>query len=210
RAPTTEDFTVRRFFGALRRELGDGDSRSWNTLRNVLVPGELTRAFMARQWQRYLPPLRLYLVLSGVFFLVAWDAYYALQVEQIRAAPAGEVPEQVRAVLENSSVAQNASDFTALARFAGVLFMALWLAVLHWRRRQPLGAHLVFATHYYCADYVLFTLVVPLLWLLPVLGVQHQYAQFVVLAPMLVLLAWTVLALRRVHQAGWPMALLGG
>jgi hypothetical protein len=45
------------------------DSRAWNTLRTlVLKPGQLTNEFIAGKHQRYLPPFRLYLVISILFF----------------------------------------------------------------------------------------------------------------------------------------------
>lgn len=48
------------------------DSRVWRTLWPLLVkPGFLTREFLEGRRARYLPPFRLYLVLSVVFFLVA-------------------------------------------------------------------------------------------------------------------------------------------
>lgn len=209
RAPAVDDFTVRRFFRAVTKEIGDGDSRSWRTLRNVLNPGELTRAFLAREWRRYLPPLRLYLVLSGVFFLFAWDPYYAMQVEQLRALPAEQIPEHVRTVLTDPDLADAASDWTALLRFLGVLLFALAVAALHLRRRLPLGSHLVFATHYYCADYLIFTLGAPILMLLSATGLE-RYHGAVASAGMLLLFGWMVLALRRVYARGWPAALLLG
>jgi hypothetical protein len=48
------------------------DSRAWSTLRTlVLRPGELTREFIAGRHQRYLPPFRLYLVISVMFFALS-------------------------------------------------------------------------------------------------------------------------------------------
>ena len=48
------------------------DSRAWRTLRSlVLRPGELTREFIAGRHQHYLPPFRLYLVLSVAFFALS-------------------------------------------------------------------------------------------------------------------------------------------
>ena len=45
------------------------DGRFWNTIRALLVrPGFLTREYFAERRARYLPPVRLYLVLSVVFF----------------------------------------------------------------------------------------------------------------------------------------------
>ena len=48
------------------------DSRVWNTLRTlVLKPGQLTNEFIAGRHQRYLPPFRLYLVISVLFFALS-------------------------------------------------------------------------------------------------------------------------------------------
>ncbi len=45
------------------------DSRVWRTLRLLVRrPGELTREFIAGRHQRYLPPFRLYLAISILFF----------------------------------------------------------------------------------------------------------------------------------------------
>lgn len=48
------------------------DSRVWNTLRTlVLKPGQLTNEFIVGRHQRYLPPFRLYLVISVLFFALS-------------------------------------------------------------------------------------------------------------------------------------------
>ena len=53
-------------------DLTHADSRLWRTLAALLFkPGRLTAEFLAGRRARYLPPVRLYLVLSVLFFLVA-------------------------------------------------------------------------------------------------------------------------------------------
>ncbi len=53
-------------------DITHADSRLWRTLSALLFrPGLLTREFLAGHRARYLPPFRLYLVLSVLFFLVA-------------------------------------------------------------------------------------------------------------------------------------------
>jgi hypothetical protein len=48
------------------------DSRLWRTLRLLwFKPGKLTQEFVAGRRAAYLPPFRLYLVLSIIFFLIA-------------------------------------------------------------------------------------------------------------------------------------------
>jgi hypothetical protein len=52
-------------------DLAHLDSRVWRTLRALLFrPGFLTNEFLAGRRTRYLPPFRLYLVLSIIFFLM--------------------------------------------------------------------------------------------------------------------------------------------
>jgi hypothetical protein len=58
------------FLTVATEDLTHADSRLWRTLAALLLkPGYLTREFLAGRRARYLPPVRLYLVLSVVFFL---------------------------------------------------------------------------------------------------------------------------------------------
>lgn len=63
-------------FELLRDAFGDMfelDSRLWRTLIPLLIkPGRLTRDYLVGRRARYMPPFRMYLVLSLVFFLVAF------------------------------------------------------------------------------------------------------------------------------------------
>ena len=60
---------VREAFG----DLLELDSRLWQTLGPLLVrPGKLTRDYLLGRRARFMPPFRTYLVLSVVFFLVAF------------------------------------------------------------------------------------------------------------------------------------------
>jgi hypothetical protein len=60
------------FLEVALEDLTHADSRLWSTLAALLFkPGFLTREFLAGRRARYLPPVRLYLVLSVLFFLVA-------------------------------------------------------------------------------------------------------------------------------------------
>lgn len=64
---------IRDAFG----DLLDLDSRLWLTLRPLLAsPGRLTLDYLQGRRARYMPPFRMYLVLSVVFFVVAFfDPY---------------------------------------------------------------------------------------------------------------------------------------
>src|SRR5690349_10164183 len=59
------------FSREVTEDLTHADSRLWSTILALLFkPGFLTREFLNGRRVRYLPPLRLYLVLSVLFFLV--------------------------------------------------------------------------------------------------------------------------------------------
>jgi len=76
-------------------DLTHADSRLWRTLGALLFrPGYLTREFLSGRRARYLPPVRLYLVISVIFFLWA-SATQPMRVIEIKApehgAPAATV-----------------------------------------------------------------------------------------------------------------------
>ena len=63
--------SVLHFTREVTEDLTHADSRLWSTILALLFkPGFLTREFLNGRRVRYLPPLRLYLVLSVLFFLV--------------------------------------------------------------------------------------------------------------------------------------------
>ncbi|HEU4780928.1 MAG TPA: DUF3667 domain-containing protein [Steroidobacteraceae bacterium] len=64
--------TLTHFAGEAFESVSHADSRLWRTLGYLLTrPGYLTREFFAGRRVSYLPPFRLYLVISVLFFLVA-------------------------------------------------------------------------------------------------------------------------------------------
>ncbi|MEJ0085948.1 MAG: DUF3667 domain-containing protein [Pseudomonadota bacterium] len=63
--------TVTHFASEAFESITHADSRLWRTLVYLLTrPGLLTREFLDGRRARYLPPFRLYIVISVVFFLV--------------------------------------------------------------------------------------------------------------------------------------------
>jgi hypothetical protein len=85
-------------------DLTHADSRLWQTLTALLFrPGFLTREFLEDRRARYLPPVRLYLVVSVIFFVIVGldsrisKAYVVLSYDgnafHYQVVPAGNVPE---------------------------------------------------------------------------------------------------------------------
>jgi hypothetical protein len=63
--------TVRELAGDAWQEMTGYDGRIMSTIRGLLRPGFLTREYLDGRRVHYLPPLRVYLIVSVVYFLVA-------------------------------------------------------------------------------------------------------------------------------------------
>jgi hypothetical protein len=86
------------FLTVAMEDVTHADSRLWRTLWALLFkPGFLTREFLTGRRARYLPPVRLYLVLSVVFFLCASLTHSRPEVVQISTGD-DDVPKAARVV----------------------------------------------------------------------------------------------------------------
>ncbi|MCC7460964.1 MAG: DUF3667 domain-containing protein [Gammaproteobacteria bacterium] len=160
------------------------DSRAWRTCRALLLrPGLLTAEYFAERRQRYLPPVRLYLVLSVLFFaLVRW---HAPQPEGAAsptpaagpaATPACELRsdlpgldallrlETVQRGCEQARRTSGQSLLLAMQRnvprmmFVFLPLIAAAMLLLYWRPRRLYLEHLVFCLHNHAALYLVFVL----------------------------------------------------
>jgi hypothetical protein len=105
--------SMREVAGDVTHSLLHLDSRVWRTLRLLLIrPGELTREFIAGRHQHYLPPFRLYLAISILFFalsaLLPGSTHFGM----------GSAPEEVRRELDAAG-ADPASMEQAVAEGSG-------------------------------------------------------------------------------------------
>lgn len=202
RQPRPGDFSLRQLASDAREELTDADSRLWRSLIGIFRPGLLTRAYLHYQWQRYLPPVRLFLILSGIYFLLAWEPYFAITAAQALAAPDAAVPAAVKAVFADPAAADKMSDLTAALKFVFVVPMGLWMALLMYGNRRPVGAHMIFSLHYTTLDFALFSLAAPLLAFAPP-ALALTVFQAIVWTVIALLLLWTTFAVRRIYSRGW-------
>jgi hypothetical protein len=91
-----EIHSVLHFSREATEDLTHADSRLWSTIIALLFrPGFLTREFLDGRRVRYLPPLRLYLVLSVLFFLVIGSGPHDPKV--VRLKPGSTAPSVVPA-----------------------------------------------------------------------------------------------------------------
>lgn len=208
-SPRPDDFSLRRLLAEAWAEISDTDSRLWRSLSGLVVPGRLTRAWLDHEWSRHLPPLRLFLIASGVYFLLAWDVGFQINAEIMRSAPPGAVPAQMMVLFNDPATADRVSDLTALMKFLFVVPMGLWLALLHRGNRRPVGEHMVFALHYTTVDFALFSLLAPVIAFSPADLQVLAYSLSTQLG-LLALGLWAILAVRRVYRRSWLSSVVRG
>jgi len=224
-----------RHFGAL---LHDGwhtlthlDGRFWSTFWSLLVrPGSLTREYFAERRQRYLPPVRLYLVLSILFFAlvnVGLPERRASAAAEPAAAAASPAPGRgcdlqfdspwlnalARGVCERVNRDNGASLLAAFRHnvprmmFVFLPLLAAVMLLLYWRPRRLYVEHLVFFLHNHSALFLGFILLAML---------QKLAAWFPALAPLSTAGVWALsfyspwyvyAAMRRVYGQGRMLTL---
>ena len=86
--------SLREFLSEATEVITHADSRLWGTLAPLLFrPGFLTREFLRGRRARYLPPFRLYIVASVIFFLIASTGLHKAAFLQV--GTEGGIPKKV-------------------------------------------------------------------------------------------------------------------
>ncbi len=179
----TAAHSVGHFLWEAIEALTHADSRVWGTLQPLLRrPGFLTREFFAGRRARYVQPLRLYLILSVVFFVLSallssgpaehvhakgqrsvtsedcanlqTDIPWgrALLVPRLKAACRDMVADGGRHLGE--TMVSNLGR----AMFVFLPLMAILMKLLYWRPRRYYLEHLVLLIHNHAFVFVLLTL----------------------------------------------------
>ena len=225
--PSTQELAHELFEGVTHM-----DSRLWRTLKLLwFKPGGLTLEFIAGRRVAYLPPFRLYLVMSVIFFLTA--SFSPLQREFMR-EDAGTP--NIRAPVACSDIefelfgshrweqrARHACDATLAdhgaslqhvawatmpkAMFLFLPLIALLNMLMYWRPRHRYAEQLLFFVHLHAFFFSAATLI------LAVSSAAAAWAWFGPFGRVLVtLLDWSlplyaVLAVKRVFERSWVRTL---
>lgn len=170
--------TVGHLLGETFETLTHADSRLWRTLRTLLTqPGTLTTEWFAGHRARYLPPIRLYIVLSlGFFLLLALDLRAAADPDassridadctQLRyQGPLAEVAQPKLREACQRLKNDGGSSFEAAflrnmpkAMFVLLPLVAAFMLLLYWRPRRLYAEHLLHLVHNQSTIYAAFTL----------------------------------------------------
>jgi hypothetical protein len=216
--------------------LTHSDSRLWATLQCLLFkPGKLTQEFVAGRRTAYLPPFRLYLILSVAFFLVASFSHFNGQVVRLDKGDTHQPAESDCTngtidlpLFENNPawqkrlqracegvVRDNGSSLlhVGVATMPKAMFIFLPLiAFLHmlmyWWPRHRYAVHLLFFLHlhaFFFAVAVLLALSGDAAAAWPALKEFDAGASNVLIWLMVI---YSILAMRRVFLMGWLLTLV--
>lgn len=207
------------------QELSGYDGRILATLRGLLRPGQLTQEYVAGRRAHYLPPLRVYLTVSVLYFVVASAAPTTIDGAPVRTGGLRiEVPEMAPGAMSEEDRAQLQ---TALAEAPGILrpmlqsllddpagFRARVFAILPrvsfvmlpvfagivslFYRRRAFPTALVFAAHLYSFMFAVMSVVE----LMKFTGSANAAVGTAILA-MVLLAVYALVAFRRVYGGAW-------
>ena len=175
--------------GDIVKETFELDGRTALTIKTLFRhPGMLTDEFLAGRRRTYTPALRLYLVISISFFiLAAWLARGGLLLD-----PGQDL--SFDAALQASFL----SDDLPRLMFVLLPIFALLLKIVYARRLY--FDHLIFSIHLHSAFYVILALMMPL----EELANRHTILMIVQVLLLVYILAYFVIAVRRVYKSSWP------
>lgn len=182
RQPAALDRSFRGLVAVAVEELFSVDSKLWLTFKTLLtLPGQLSVDYLGGRSGRYLPPLRLFIVLAAVFVFVGFSVALNLEA-MVRSAERFNPDSAARflALLDARAADQGISREALIGQVDGQLEIMLnWLfpltvlpfaGVVH---LLFLGAgryfaeHFIFAMHFYCLAFILSTISQLVIALLP-------------------------------------------
>jgi hypothetical protein len=166
RQPGHHDLSVAHFTHEVFHEIAHVDSKLFTTLRDLITrPGFLTQEYFAGRKSRYIPALRLFLVLFALQFL-AFTAHSPAALYTVKSFEKFDNTGAFTKLIEKRAVKEHVTreefenrlddrwhkNYTLL-QLVNILGVALVLKLLHFRRY--LAEHLVFAAHLLSFAYIL-------------------------------------------------------
>ena len=214
------------------------DSRLWRTLRLLwFKPGALTQEYIAGRRMSYLPPFRLYLIVSVAYFFIASFVHHDMVIlsfsddnpkqvnpkefncDQVNMGTELGFPQldpRFKRVCEDGA-ANNGEKIKHL--MAGAVSKAMfvflpliaWLSMLfYWRPRYPFAVHWLFFLHLHAFFFSVAILTQTLDLLEKAWGPLKYPAGLIKFALFWTLIVYALKALRRIFNNSWPLTLAKG
>jgi len=227
--PTTHELVHEALEG-----LTHSDSRLWRTLRLLwLKPGQLTREFIAGRRESFLPPFRLYLVISVILFLLA-SFIHPMENEDVihvdsKDLQAGDTPETICGKIQleffgtsnpslekrfqhgcvttvrdhGESIMHVVVSTLPKAMFVFLPLIAFLHMLVYWWPRQRYAVHLLFFIHLHAFFFSLLVLLLALNGAAILWPALRSTVSLLSDAAGWWAAVYTVLAMKRVFERGW-------
>jgi len=167
----------------MTHELLDIDGKLWLTLRTMLTkPGILTHEFNQGKRVKYTPPLRLYLAISILFFIIFSEAYQML----------------------DPGIMFTDSMLSYYSKAMFVLFPVFALIVQVFFRQTFYIGNLVFSMHLHSMAYIFLMIISPL----EVMEQSHITFLLLQIPPVLYLTWYVLRAFKVVYQQAWWLIII--
>jgi len=211
RTESRQDLSLRRFVRQAFEDLTNLDSRIWLTMRGLARPGHLAVEWCEGRGHRTLPPVRLYLIASALFFLFGSNNGVMLWTSaDVATMLSTKTDSDLQSRFLQDAVLYRINSWTAVIRMASVVLFGLLLALLAPRGSPRVVPSLVLGTYYYTVSFLLATLSSLALAVTGGLfdeSTLNSLATWLVNTERLLMLAWIVFAIRVAHQRPWPAAI---
>ncbi len=160
-----EHLTVKYFLKNTLKEAASLDSKFLKTFINLFFnPGSLTKEYLNGHKQKFISPVKIYLIASAIFFFSIWGIMF--EANDIEAQMAN--PQNVRVIemtmLDKETFVEKYTNITRQSQgyiqFLSVTALALVIFGLYFRKQNFYIEHLVFAFHYKSFTYLSTTIYV--------------------------------------------------
>lgn len=224
-----DDWKLRNIVSETFSELVNVEhSKLWQTLRLLVCrPGQLTREYWEGRRNRFIGPVKLYLIFFALMLLL-YSIHQGTAVFDVRSLAAADPNGTISARLERYSAEREVpmpllvqevnsrwQSYMSASQLAYPLFMALGLKLLFYRRGLHFAEHLIFALHVLAFLYFLLLAFWPFYFFFggrDPSGTVHHGPLYVAMTG--ASMAWSVvyllLALRRAYGQAWLPALAKG
>lgn len=158
--PGAGDLALSHFLGHAVHELVHLDSKIFRSFAYLITrPGFLTAEYFAGRKTRYISPLRIFLTVFALS-LIAYTVYQPVSVwdfgRMVEADTTGKLTSKLEAAAATRGITAEIlyeritvswQAWIVRTQFVNIVFVALGLQILYWRRKRFFVEHLVFALH---------------------------------------------------------------
>jgi hypothetical protein len=175
RQPDHHDLTVGHFAHDVVHELVHLDSKLFRTLRDLVIrPGKLTEEYFSGRKKRAIGPLRLFLTLFALQFIV-YSAYKSAALYNVETFMRFDQSGKMTAFVERQAAKRELTTpqyierlnsrwhrNLSLLQLANIVGVAVFLKLLYLGRKRFFAEHLVFTAHFLSFSYLLAIVVWPI------------------------------------------------